>query len=487
MNALVRRSKLTLAADPRRVVATLFLPGQEMTANGVSRADSVILRILAMSQEQVARALTETAGRFGTRHQGLPTILEDHYELVAHRMPPAVTASAQQRQLIGAYFTKEYSVEAAALFNPSMVAHPDQSGLAAGELRFVMSVRAVGEGHISSIEFRTGVIGAKDTVTVDDPGQHLVNGRQVRTTMSREFLRDAVADRPDAALARHVLELLPEHFDAGQLDHAVTAIARDHLTRGSADAILDHVRWIASCNYRLHFPAERPLSERVIYPISVDERQGVEDARFTRFTEEDGRATYFGTYTAFDGSRISPHLLQTDDFTTFESSQLIGPAAKDKGMALFPRRIGGQYVALSRWDRESIGVATSPDALRWGTATTVQAPARPWELIQLGNCGSPIETPHGWLVLTHGVGAMREYGIGAILLGLDEPTKLIGSLPGPLLMPSEEERDGYVPNVVYSCGSLVHAGTLVLPYGCSDSSIRFAFVDLAALLDRLAS
>jgi predicted GH43/DUF377 family glycosyl hydrolase len=482
---LVRRGTVVLRADPRRVVTKLFLPGQEMLIHGISRADAVIHRVLAMTDEQVSVRLAATLHRFAGRHHDLRAIFAEHFALVEHHLPETADASAERRELIGAYFTKEYSVEAAALFNPSLVAHPDQSGLAAGELRFIMSVRAVGEGHISSIEFRTGVLGPSDDVRIDDPGRHLVTGRAAPATISRDFLRDALSVRADAAAANHLLSLLPARFDATHLDAALASVARDRLTRGSEAAIIERIRWIASCNYQLHFPPDRPLSERLIYPSGADESHGVEDARFTRFIEDDGRVTYYATYTAFDGSHVAPHLLQTDDFQSFDSTQLIGSAANNKGMALFPRRVRGEYLALSRGDRESIGVASSTDARNWGRAVTVDAPEQPWEFIELGNCGPPVETPEGWLVLTHGVGPMHEYGIGAILLDLDEPTTMIGALSQPLLTPTDGERDGYVPNIVYSCGALLHEHTLVLPYGCSDSAIRFAFVDLAELQDRL--
>jgi predicted GH43/DUF377 family glycosyl hydrolase len=482
--AFVRRATDVLRPDPSRVISRLFLPGQELLARGISRADAVIQRVLAMTDEEVADWLTATVRRFSDRHDDLAGVFAEHFALVAHRLPATATASPERRDLIGAYFTQEYSVEAAALFNPSIVAHPDQTGLAAGELRFIMSVRAVGEGHISCIEFRTGVVTDHD-VRIDDPGRHLVTGRAAPASMSREFLRNALAERVDTTAADDILDLLPSRFDAGDLDAAVGSVQRDALTRGSAREIIERIRWIASCNYQLRFDDRRPLAERVIFPVGPDESNGVEDARFTHFVDDDGNSTYYATYTAFDGSDIAPHLVKTDDFETFDITQLVGPAAKNKGMALFPRRVGGRYLALSRWDRESIGIAASTDAYTWGDAVTVAVPEWPWELIQLGNCGSPIETSDGWLVLTHGVGPMRTYGIGAILLDLDEPTKVIGALSQPLLTPSGAERDGYVPNVVYSCGALVHQQTLVLPYGCSDSAIRFAFVDLPELLKRL--
>jgi predicted GH43/DUF377 family glycosyl hydrolase len=438
-----------------------------------------------MSDDDVSSTLQATRQLFTDRHHDLRATFSQHFALVAHRLPATAVASKEQQELIGAYFTQEYSVEAAALFNPSIVSHPDQTELAQGEMRVIMSVRAVGEGHVSSIGFRTGVLNSFGGIELDDPGRHIITGRARPATMSRELLRHALAERADAASGKHVLGLLPAEFTAEDLDDALASIERDKLTRGSGAAVIERVRWFAQCNYTLQVPPDRSLSERVIYPNSPDESHGIEDARFTRFTDDDGSVTYFATYTAFDGSHVAPHLLRTTDFQTFDIGQLIGPAAKDKGMALFPRRVNGSYLALTRWDRESIGIASSTDARVWGHAATVRTPELPWELIQLGNCGPPIETSAGWLVLTHGVGPMRAYGIGAILLDLDDPSRMIGALSEPLLTPNDDERDGYVPNVVYSCGALLHQQTLVLPYGCSDSMIRVGFVDLTELLARL--
>jgi predicted GH43/DUF377 family glycosyl hydrolase len=484
----VRRLSLVLRPDPARVITKLFLPGQEILARGISRADAVIQRVLAMSEEQVCLTLAATLADFADRHHDLPATFAEHYKPLAHRTPDADTLSVARRTLIGAYCTQEYSIEAAALFNPSIVAHPDQSNLGPGELRFVMAVRAVGEGHISSIEFRTGVLDAADRIELDPPGHHPHLGRTQPGTVSREFLRRALAERispVDDETAQYVLNLLPENFQAADLDGALASVTGDRLTQGSADDVLEHVRAIVSSNYRLVFDPARPLSERVIYPASADESHGVEDARFTRFVEVDGSTRYLATYTAFDGSKVAPRLFETVDFITFASTRLTGPAAKNKGMALFPRRVAGEYRALSRWDRESIGVASSPDAVDWSNPVTVKIPEQPWELIQLGNCGPPIETEHGWLVLTHGVGPMRVYGIGAMLLDLADPASVLGVLDQPIVTPAPHEREGYVPNVVYSCGALTHGDNLVLPYGCSDSSIRIALVDLPELLARL--
>jgi len=278
--------------------------------------------------------------------------------------------------------------------------------------------------------------------------------------------------------------LLPRRFSMTELDIAVRELSLQQVTRGESVALIDWVRWMAASNYEVEFDGQLAISERVLWPSGPAESRGMEDARFVRFADGQDHA-YFATYTAFDGHRVSSHLLETADFRTFTISQLSGSSTENKGMALFPRRIGGRYAALSRWDRESNAIAYSDDRHRWDPAVTLQRPARPWELVQLGNCGSPIETSAGWLVFTHGVGPMREYSIGAMLLDLDEPECLISALPEPLLVADESERDGYVPNVVYTCGSLLHHDTVVLPYACSDSCVRIAIVDLNRLLERL--
>jgi predicted GH43/DUF377 family glycosyl hydrolase len=304
-------------------------------------------------------------------------------------------------------------------------------------------------------------------------------------SMSRDFLRASLQEHGDAFSAESVLRLLPSQFTPAQLEEVLTSSSRDSPHRDGSDALLDRIRRTASSSYRLDFAPESALSERVILPSSPAESHGIEDVRLVRFVDVDDQVTYFGTYTAYDGERVAPHLLQTRDFLSFATSPMIGPAAQNKGMALFPRRIRGHFWAMSRWDRENISVARSPDALRWMSPEVVQTPRRPWELIQLGACSSPLETTAGWLVLTHGVGPMRSYGIGALLLDLEDPTKVLGVLDEPLMVPDATERDGYVPNVVYACGALIHGSTIVLPYGCSDASVGVAYVGLADLLDRL--
>jgi predicted GH43/DUF377 family glycosyl hydrolase len=483
--ALLTRTEHRMKPDPARTLSRLFVPGQESLIQGESRATPVIDRILALTEAEVEQALARTMARFRDGYRDLPQTLEDHFSLVAHRVGAGIAMGQARRQLIGAYFTQEYALEAAALFNPSMVKHPDQSGCQPGEVRFVLSLRAVGEGHLSSIEFRTGIVGADAAIRLDPPGRFLDTGRSTPVRYDRRLFQIKLTEYgQDDENARLLWSILPPHFTGAELEAALTELGRQHVTRGDCTALADRLRWMAASNYAVAFGADHELAEQVLWPTAPDESHGMEDARFVRFTDG-ADVTYYATYTAFDGAQVAPHLLETADFRTFTSSQLSGPSASNKGMALFPRKIAGRYAALSRWDRESNGITYSDDAHDWSQAATFQLPVRPWELIQLGNCGSPIETPAGWLVFTHGVGPMREYAIGAVLLDLAEPEHLIAALPEPLLVADESEREGYVPNVVYSCGAMAHGEVIVLPYGCSDSSVRVATVDLPRLLERL--
>ena len=379
-------------------------------------------------------------------------------------------------------------MEAAAICNPSIVLAPDQDGVAPGQARFVMSLRGIGEGHVSCIEFRTGLVGADGEVELDDPGAYLVPGRPVAPAYERDLFRGKLAETGHhGESASFVLDSLPARFTPDQLDLALADLEAQIVTHSSVRTTIDQFRSIAFANYDTEFPADSTIAERVLLPMGPAESHGMEDARFVRFVDDDGSVTYYATYTAFDGVHVAPQLLETADFRRFRITQLTGSAARNKGLALFPRRIGGHYFALSRWDRERNSLAVSADCRSWAPATTLQSPDRPWELLQLGNCGSPIETSEGWLVLTHGVGPMRVYSIGALLLDLDDPARMVARLSVPLMVPEENERDGYVPNVVYSCGALLHADSLVIPYGISDASIGIAVVDLSELLDQLVS
>ena len=485
-SGLLTRTPHRLRPDASRTLCRLFVPGQETLIRGESRVMAVIDRVLDLNEEQVGATLARTLARFSGQHRDLAGTLEHNFQLVAHRLGSNIRVGRVRRQLIGAYFTQEYALEAAALFNPSMVVHPDQTGCQPGEARFIMSLRAVGEGHLSSIEFRTGTIG-ESGICLDPPGRFPDTGHALPVPHDRDLFRAKLADlAAEDENARFLWDVLPSCFTTAELDMALAELHKQRLTRGDSAALAERVRQMAASSYAVEFDEHSALSERVLWPVGPAESHGMEDARFVRFTDGDD-VIYYATYTAFDGSQVAPHLLQTRDFQTFTVAQLSGPSARNKGMALFPRRIAGRYAALSRWDRESNAIGYSADGHRWNEAITVQTPARPWELTQLGNCGSPIETPTGWLVFTHGVGPMREYAIGVILLDLEQPERLIAALPEPLLVADESERDGYVPNVVYSCGLMIHGNNIVLPYGCSDSSVRIAMVNLSLLLERLAA
>jgi predicted GH43/DUF377 family glycosyl hydrolase len=388
--------------------------------------------------------------------------------------------------LLGSMFTSEYAIEGAALCNPSVVAHPNQAGTASGALRFVMGVRGIGEGHRSSIGFRTGLVDGQGRVTIDEPAPFAVVGATRAALLDEAIFRAELARLDDAGeAADYVLGALGDRFTRADLDEQLDKLQSNLSTRGHAVATISDIRAIAERFYAVEFPDDTALSERVLWPAMAAEDAGMEDARFVRFVDDDGSVTLYATYTAYSGSQISQQLLATGDFKSFTSSPLVGRAAANKGLALFPRRIRGRFAAMSRSDRESNTVAFSDQLCVWTSALPCQRPVLAWETLQLGNCGPPIETDAGWLVLTHGVGPMRTYSIGAILLDLDDPTKILGHLRYPLLSPAADEQNGYVPNVVYSCGGLVHADTLVLPYGISDAAIGIATVPLSELLDAL--
>lgn len=482
---LVTRLAAGLAPDPARVLARLFMPGEDMPEDH-SRTHAVIERVLSLGDAEVRASLASVTERFAGRHRDLDGTFRRHFEVVASRLADGASPSDERMRLIGAYFTHEEAPEGAALTNPSLVAHPDQSGLGPGERRFVLSARAVGEGHVSCLEFRTGVLDAAARIHFDLPRGCLIAGRPRAAVYGRGVFAAQIAEAGcDTEVGERVLGALGDRFDRAELDQAVAALDVQLLSRQAARETVGQLAWVAANNYEVDFPEDSALDQRVLVPTGPAESHGIEDARFVRFVDDDGQVTYHATYTAYDGNRITPQALSTKEFLTFRARQLSGPAAKNKGMALFPRRIGGRYASLSRWDRESSSLSFSDDGSAWGEATTFQVPRQPWELVQIGNCGSPIETAAGWLVLTHGVGPMRTYAIGATLLDLDDPCRVIGSLPEPLLEPDDAEREGYVPNVVYSCGALVHGGFLVLPYGFGDRAIGTALVDLGQLLDRL--
>lgn len=483
---MIKLTSHRLEHDPSRVIAKPYLPGEEIAPGTGTRASLLMGRILAIPDAEVGPVLEQTLARFRARHRGFEEILERHFELVRHHAGGA-PLSRERRLLIGAYFTNEYSVEGAALFNPSIVPAPDQAGMGHGQRRFVMSLRAVGEGHISAIEFRTGVIDGASSMTFDPLGGQLVTGDRTPPAHydKPQFRAKLIELDAGNELAWSVLDRLPNRFTPVELEQSLSVLEQEGPPHAISYETARIVRVLASSSYATTFPADSAVSERVIFPAGPHETHGMEDARFVLFTEDDGSVTYYATYTAFDGYEIVPQLIQTDDFISFRIATLNGPAAQNKGMALFPRRIGGKYVMLSRRDRENLHLAKSSDVGHWEEVYELHRPSRSWELLQIGNCGSPIETTAGWLVITHGVGPMRRYVIGALLLDLDDPRRVVGRLREPLLAPEGSQREGYVPNVVYSCGAMVNGNDLVLPYGMSDAAVGIAIVSLSDLVAEL--
>ncbi len=475
-----------MLADRSRVVTTLFVPGQEGFDHEESRSAMVLRRILALTEDEVFTTIAEVNARFDGRHRELTATFLRHAGELADRLGPDLQLSEERRLLLGATFTSEYALEGAAVCNPSIVAHPDQSGTPAGGLRFVMSIRAIGEGHRSSIGFRTGVVDASGIPILDPRSTYASTGGAAPVLLDSAVLREELQRLGGAGeTADFVLDPLGDRFTPAAMEERIGEVQSNLATRRYGRETIPLLREVAARSYAVRFAPDIPLDERVLLPAMGAESHGMEDARFVHFTETDGSCCHFATYTAYDGSDIVQQVMRTTDFTTFTSSPLSGPAAANKGLALFPRRIGGRFAALVRSDRESNMVAFSDEVDVWLEATPCQRPSRPWEVVQLGNCGSPIETRAGWLVLTHAVGPMRTYRIGAILLDLDDPTRVLGQLREPLLAPDADEREGYVPNVVYSCGALVHAGTLVLPYGIGDAAIGMATASLSDVLDAM--
>jgi predicted GH43/DUF377 family glycosyl hydrolase len=485
----VERSTACFAPDPSRVITKPFGPGGDLSDEGRGRLDRILARVLALSEAQVAETLNVTRKRFEHRHRDLRSVFETHFAAVAGRVAGAGDLSPERRLLIGAYFTHEYSIEAAALSNPSIVRAPYQGGLTPGQTRFVLSLRAIGEGHISSIEFRSGVIDADGEVRIDLPSRYAATARREAPLYEKATFHGKLLElRAYNEIAASVLDALQDRFTLHELESVIDRIDREHQPQPDSENVTQATRtlhWLASSNYESFFPAGSELSERVLFPAGATESNGMEDARFVRFTHDDGTITYFATYTAFDRYQVLPQLIETADFLKFSIATLNGAAARNKGIALFPRKIQGQFFALARQDNENNFLMWSDNVRFWHGNRMLQAPVCPWELIQLGNCGSPLETEAGWLVITHGVGAMRQYALGAILLDREDPNRVIGHLDAPLLEPTDDERDGYVPNVVYSCGSMIAGRHLVLPYGFSDIGTRIATVRVDDLLTEL--
>jgi predicted GH43/DUF377 family glycosyl hydrolase len=490
--ATVQRTQVILRPDRTRVLLRPFLlthdsPGIVPGAAG-ERALRICASVVALPESEVRVLWNKVRSEFGDRHTQIRTFLKRRFEQVQPYLPNGNSFSEERALLLGAYFSHEYSLEAAALFNPSIVPHPDQSQLPPGSLRFILSLRATGEGHISSITFRTGVLDAESSVTINAPTRYCFEPEQVpsasyeRTLFERKLEELALT----GDFSRQVLQGLGNAFTLDELSRSIDRIVDQFDSRNQeTDAAARKTLMLAQSNYEVQFAADSRLSERVLFPTTPSQSNGIEDARFVLFRNEDGTKTYYATYTAYDGKMILPQFIETADFLHFKFITLNGPAVRNKGMALFPRKIKGHYVMLSRQDYENIYVMFSEHLHFWRTTQLLLEPKFPWEFIQLGNCGSPIETEAGWLVLSHGVGAMRKYCIGAFLLDRDDPAKVIGRLREPLITPNENEREGYVPNVVYSCGSLLHGRQLIIPYAMSDYATTFATLPLDEVLSAM--
>jgi predicted GH43/DUF377 family glycosyl hydrolase len=473
----INPTSIELLPDDTRVLVRSFNPDPKRWVH-------IINRVLAMSEEEVVQELKNTREDFGTRHKGIRKVWARRFEQIADHVPGADTLSDERKRYFGAMFCHEYSLEAAALFNPSIVPHPDQSGLKAGETRFIMSLRATGEGHISSVAFRSGVIDKDGEVSLDPASEFVTTPERVINPVFRKamFINKLRALKMDEACLQPVLDKLGPLITLDDLKEALRTTMSCHVDPEDHDHVVNRLHWLAEANYDIEFSEDVPLSERIVFPVSTNESNGIEDARFVRFVDDDGTVTYYGTYTAYNGRMILPQLMETQDFLYFRARVLHGPAVKNKGMALFPRKISGCYAMLSRLDDENLFLMYAEDLHYWSDPVLIREPEYPWEFIKIGNCGSPLETSAGWLVITHGVGAMRQYCLGAILLDLDDPTKVIGALEEPLLKPEGDGREGYVPNVVYSCGAMIHEDRLILPYAKSDTLTTICTVDLNELL-----
>lgn len=468
-----------LRPDPTRLVTRPFVPGATNFGGDPDRLGQIVARALELPIEECHSWLDRLFERYGTGSPDVAVTWRRHYDIAAQRFAEIGEIPEERRLLIGAILTQTYAYEAAALTNPSMVplGHDDEVQ------RFVMSARAIGEGHVSSIAFVTGTVDRDGRVNLDGRHRHVSNGER----QTPDYSRDAFAGKLEelgfmTAASRKILSLVPETFTADELQDALGTALESDIDGLEAQDSVKRMHWLADSNYRLRFDSSLPLSEHVISPSAPAESRGIEDARFVRFTHDDGSTVYYATYTAYDGLRILPQLIETRDFHEFRMATMTGPAIHHKGMAIFPRKIEGDYVALSRHDHERTYVMRSDNLRSWANAELVFGPQDEWDIVQTGNCGSPIETDAGWLVITHGVGAMRRYVLGAVLLDLDEPTKVLGRLRDPLIEAEGEERFGYVPDVVYSCGSMLHAGHVIIPFGYSDVGIKIAVTALDDLL-----
>lgn len=480
---MIRDTGIAITPDSERVIIRPYFPFDHL------RVPKIVSRVMALSRSAAKEVSKRTMRDFSARHHDFEAILERQFEAVRAYMPPDFAPSKVQRLLIGTYFTGERSYESTALFNPSIVAHPDQSGVPGGSLRFIISLRAIGEGHISTLIFRSGLIDKSGVVSMDDPSGLACTAEPKPNALYDKacYVQKLYEMGLGNDCSKNITDQLPGEFTMEQLQQKVGDYAAGHNPIAQTDRLTcEKILWLARCNYEADFGCGFSLSERVLFPLSPSEQNGIEDARFVYFKEDDGGGRYYATYTAYDGRVILPQIMETEDFIHFKMITLNGRAAVNKGMALFPRRINGRYAMVSRNDNENLFLMYSDNIHFWHETVPLMSPLYPWEFVQIGNCGSPIETERGWLLLTHGVGPMRQYSIGAALLDREDPSRVIGRLSEPLIHWEEKSRSGYVPNVVYSCGAMVHGDTLIIPYALSDQQTTIALVSLREVLDKLS-
>jgi len=473
----IKRINKKFQPDYSRVIIKPHVPQNK------ERVEKIIQRVLSLPEEKVTQVLNRVVESFSNRHKNIWNEFDKNYNEIKRYIPQNTTITDNRKALLGAYFSSEYSIQAAAFFNPSIVEHMDQNNLPDGSLRFILSFRSVGEGHISSIEFRSGVVDSCCNFTFDNVSPYAERADVVSNPIYDKatfFLKLAEMQNPESVIYQKTFDLLPNEFLLSDLIEVLQMV-----TDNENKDISESMMWLAKSNYEIQFKHNQDLSEKIIFPASRNDSNGIEDARFVRFVDDDGSITYYATYTAYNGYNILPQIIETKDFVNFKMITLNGHFSKNKGMALFPRKINGKYMMISRVDGENLYLMSSDNIHFWQNAELLKEPENDWEFVQIGNCGSPIETDKGWILLTHGVGPMREYSIGVILLDIDNPGRIIGNRIEPLLICNPEEREGYVPNVVYSCGAIIHNDNLIIPYAMSDTCSGIVTISLSELFNNI--
>ena len=481
-NIRIEREIMHFNPDDSRVVTRFFRPGDNK-----KRIDGIVDRILSLPEKEIKHILNQTIENFSKRHLDIKRIFKDNFDRINANNDYSFL-SLNKKLLVGSYFTKEYSIESAALFNPSIVAHPDQSILKKGRLRVIISFRAVGEGHISSIVFRRGIINENGDLNIETKSALVERGTiETNTIYNKQEFILKLKEINSYEIVKEIIGNLLDQFTYKELVTSIEMFKHnigDKITEFHNNAI-DSLIWLADSTYEITFNQESSLSGRVIFPSARTKLRGLEDARFVLFNENQ-EAKYYATVTAFNGQIILPQLIETRDFIHYKISSLIGKGSQNKGIALFPEKINGKFSVISRNDNENLFIMFSDNIYYWENPKLLKTPTYYWEFYQIGTCGSPIKTKDGWLLLTHGVGPVRTYCVGAILLSLDDPSKVIGAIKEPILVPSEKERNGYVPNVAYSCGAIIHNDNLILPYAMSDSYSGIAKININDILNEMS-